>query len=52
MNLLFTNIGRRNYLLDFSRSIDKLNLFVSDSDELAPGVLDDDIKLLGRQEFL
>ena len=46
MNLLFTNIGRRNYLIDFSRSIDKLNLFVSDSDELAPGVLEDDIKFI------
>ena len=43
MNILFTNIGRRNYLVEFAKSIIGTKIFVSDSDQYASAVLEEDI---------
>ena len=43
MNILFTNIGRRNYLIDFANSIEGIKIFASDCDEIASGALEKNV---------
>ena len=36
MNILFTNVGRRNYIIEFAKKIKSSKIFVSDSDKYVP----------------
>ena len=40
MKILFTNIGRRNYLIDFTKSLIGTQIYVTDSDKYASAVLE------------
>ena len=49
MKILFTNIGRRNYLIDFTKSLIGTQIYVSDSDKYASAVLEKNIVF--QQEY-
>lgn len=36
MNILFTNVGRRNYIIDFVKEIPNINIFLTDCDPTVP----------------
>ena len=47
MNLLFTNTGRRTYMIEFARKIIKSKIFVSDAERIVPSFY-----LNGVQKFI
>ena len=36
MKLLFTNVGRRTYMIEFARKISRSKIFVSDAEKIVP----------------
>ena len=44
MKLLFTNAGRRTYMIEFARKIIKSKIFVSDAQRIIPSFYLDGIK--------
>lgn len=42
MNILFTSVGRRNYLLNYFKEIDEVKVFACDADINAPGLFEAD----------
>ena len=36
MKLLFTNVGRRTYMIEFARKIIRSKIFVSDAEKFIP----------------